>query len=587
MQLSKKEQTSTTVQEIQQVVKKKVTVTDKFIGFGTGPVTIAKRLDLGECFNSSTDRNYNEMDKWLLDRLYFSMRSDGGVNFVAALDPTTNTLTMLPMSIGKVTSIHPEAIELLSDDFRNKLFEFAEPDDNWFPTKPEDMAVLRNKFPICFLKGADFVGHYGEVYERKTQVEDEEPQFGYRLENAVLRLYSHGDLIKPADSFANNITCYRTPNNSFNMAKLKIYSTNKNEVALKHLNLDKWCEKGDWSLWKEFFNNRNVEGEKLDLLMGLIWAIFDESYKTRQMIYLYDPHGYSGKSVMLDALSEPFREIDAYAVYTESSSNNFTNERLWDKRFLAIPDNKNPKIVKYGRFHQLTGDDAIDVDIKNRRGFTVKPEAKLFGVGNILPEVDLDAKHETSRIAIFCLKLNQEAYKQINHEDGTTGDATFGFRLKQQLKAFLYECREVAKRINPNKCDFNVGILEEDVKKCAEPKLEYFNDFIMNNIVFDDKSRTTLAELTNTYESYKKVNMNLWTGLGKPELSDFKEHLQKLKNIEFKHLAKGMTFIGMKLVNAPQQTQPQQTGTSEIDQQAVDLLNKMTNRSLKGVNEVC
>lgn len=557
--------------------------------FGIGPSTISKQLALGECFNSSTDRNYNEMDKWLLDRLYFSMRSDGGVNFVAALDPITNTLTMLPMSQSKVTSIHPEAVELLSEDFRNKLYEFAEPNDNWFPTKPEDMETLRKKFPMCFLKDADSVVHYGEVWETTTQVEDEEPQFGYRLSNAVLRLYSHGDLIKPSDSFANNITCYRTSSNSFNMSKLKIYSTNKNEVALKHLNLDKWCEKGDWSLWKEFFNNRNVEGGKLDLLMGLIWAIFDESYKTRQMIYLYDPHGYSGKSVMLDALSEPFREIDAYAVYTESSSNNFTNERLWDKRFLAIPDNKNPKIVKYGRFHQLTGDDAIDVDIKNRRGFTVKPEAKLFGVGNILPEVDLDAKHETSRIAIFCLKLNQAAYKQINHEDGTTGDATFGFRLKQQLKAFLYECREVAKRINPNKCDFNVGILEEDVKKCAEPKLEYFNDFIMNNIEFEKDAKTTLAELTNRYESYKKVNMNLWNGLGKPELGDFKEHLQKLKDVEYKHSKRGMTFIGMKLVNVPQSSQQVTTETDTIkpDQQAIELLNKMRNRDLKGVNGVC
>lgn len=33
MQLSKKEQSTTTVQEIHQVVKKKVTVTDKFVGF--------------------------------------------------------------------------------------------------------------------------------------------------------------------------------------------------------------------------------------------------------------------------------------------------------------------------------------------------------------------------------------------------------------------------------------------------------------------------------------------------------------------------------------------------------------------------
>lgn len=526
------------------------------------------------------------MDKWLLDRLYFSMRSDGGVNFVAALDPKTNTLTILPMNQNKVTSIHPEAVELLSDDFRNKLFEFAEPDDSWFPSNPNDMETLRKKFPICFLKGAESIVHYGEVYETKSQVEGEEPLYFYKLENPVSRLWSHGNLINPTEAFANNISCYRTSNNSFNMSNLKIYSTNKNEVALKHLDLEKWCQKGDWSLWKEFFNNRNITDKKLDLLMGLIWAIFDESYKTRQMIYLYDPHGYSGKSVMLDALSEPFREIDAYGVYTETNTNNFSSERLWDKRFLAMPDNKNPKIVKYGRFHQLTGDDAIDVDVKNRRGFAVKPNSKIFGVGNILPEVDLDAKHETSRVAIFHLKLNEVAYKQINHSDGTTGDATFGFKLKQQLKAFLYECREVAKRINPNKCDFNVGVLSEDLKKCAEPELEYFADFISNNVVFKAGAKTTLAELANTYESYKKVNVNLWTGLGKPELNDFKEHLQKLPNLEYKHTNKGNAFFGMELTTT-KQTNNTQTDESEKDQQAIDLLNKMKNRELKGVEGVC
>lgn len=77
MQLSKREQATTTVHELQQVVKKKVKVTETFTGFGIGPSTIAKKLELGECFNSSTDRNYNDKDKWLLERLYFSMRSDG------------------------------------------------------------------------------------------------------------------------------------------------------------------------------------------------------------------------------------------------------------------------------------------------------------------------------------------------------------------------------------------------------------------------------------------------------------------------------------------------------------------------------
>lgn len=322
---------------------------------------------------------------------------------------------------------------------------------------------------------------------------------------------------------------------------------------------------GDWSKWKEFFNNRGIEGDKLDLLMGLIWAIYDESYKTRQMIYMYDPHGYSGKSVMLDALSEPFKDIDAYAVYTESNTNNFTNERLWDKRLLAIPDNKNPKIVKYGRFHQLTGDDSIDVDIKNRRGFTVKPQAKIFGVGNILPEVDLDARHETSRVAIFCITLNDLAKKQIFHSDGTQGDANFGDKLKSQLKAFLYECREIAKKINPNKCDFNVGLLEDEIKKCAEPKLDYFNRYLNDCTTFDEASETTRAQLAANYEAYKKINVNEWNGLGRPEFDELKEHLLKLPQLKYRHTMSGMAFKGLKLTSTPNTTQTQ---TEQVEDDA-------------------
>ena len=83
--------------------------------------------------------------------------------------------------------------------------------------------------------------------------------------------------------------------------------------------------------------------------------------------------------------------------------------------------------------------------------------------------------------------------------------------------------------------------------------------------------------------------MNLWNGLGKPELGDFKEHLQKLKDVEYKHSKRGMTFIGMKLVNVPQSSQQLTTETDTIkpDQQAIELLNKMRNRDLKGVNGVC
>ena len=111
-----------------------------------------------------------------------------------------------------------------------------------------------------------------------------------------------------------------------------------------------------------------------------------------------------------------------------------------------------------------------------------------------------------------------------------------------------------------------------------------------NNVEFDVNGRVALQELANRYESYKKVNVNSWNSMGKPEFKAFKEHMNKVKNIEYKHTKVGMAYCGIKLVNATP-TQQTQFGTDTIkpDQQALDLINTMRNknRNLEGVNEVC
>lgn len=385
-------------------------------------------------------------------------------------------------------------------------------------------------------------------------------------------------------AFADNVTCYMTDKNSFDMSELKIYSTNDNEYALKHLNLDSICKQGDWSTWKEFFTARNINGDKLTLLMGLIWAIYDESYKTRQMIYFYDPHGYSGKSVMLDALSQPLIKINAVANYNESNTNNFTNERLWDKRLLVIPDNKNPLIAKYGRFHQLTGGDSLDVDIKMRRGFTVKPQAKIVGVGNILPEIDLSARHEVSRIALFNLSVDENYYNtKIIHKDGTKGDPKFGDKLKSELDAFLFECRKCAEQINPDKGDFNTDILLEELRQCAESKLIYFEQFIKDNLEFGENLKTRIIDLSSRYDSYLKIHSGEWTQLGRPEFKELKEHLTKIikpNSVEIKRRSDTNYFIGISIKDSSENEPTHMV--SEVPQ--VEMMNKLTRKEMKYVD---
>lgn len=282
---------------------------------------------------------------------------------------------MLPMGRDGVTKLTSDAPNLLPKSYIDRIYNSCEPSvGGLFQINDEkSFARLKEIFPKFALKASASAGLYGKRIKVTETDEDKGTEIStYHLEDESWRLKADCRLVEPISTFADNVFVYKTPSNTTAMEKLKIYSTNKNEMAMKHLDLDSICKQGNWDSWREFFEARNVKGDKLKLLMGLIWAIYDDSYKTRQMIYWYDPNGYSGKSVALQALATPLVQIDAYGVYNESTANNFTNERLWDKRMLVVPDNKNPKLVKYGRFHQLTGGDAIDVDTKYRKGFTVQ-----------------------------------------------------------------------------------------------------------------------------------------------------------------------------------------------------------------------
>ena len=538
---------------------------------------------LGDEFNRCKEEDFNQDDRWFEHHLLFSNRSDGGLNFVAAIDDKTKRIIMLPLSNAGVTKLNPEAPNLLPDNYIEKIISSCKPDSELPQMNGcKSMGILKEIFPKFALSEATNCGNYGESWE----VYDKDGNPNWVLRDGKARLGKRDIPIEPLEAFANNIyKCYRTKSNTFSMENIKVYSTNKDELAIKHLDLDSICKKGDWSTWKEYLEARSITGEKMKLLMGLIWAIYDDNFTSRQAIYWYDPNGYSGKSVALKALSKPLLEIDGYGVYNESNTNNFTNERLWDKRLLVVPDNKNPKFVKYGRFHQLTGGDAVDVDSKHKKGFTVHPNAKIFGIGNILPEIDTDARHEYSRIAVFTTQLSLEYYnKHIKHSDGTMGDPDFGKKLEDELYAFLYECRKVAYEINPKRGDFNVDILDEEIKKCSEPKLLFFADFIADKLEFGESYTTSIKDLYIRYENYKKANPDSWNSMGRPEAEDLKEHLSKVlepNRVSYGRVIHGgkYGFRGFRLKDNTPQTQTSNNTVDEAELKAAEFMNRMKNRN--------
>lgn len=160
--------------EVQQVVKQVTETVKKTTTFAGMKVDVDSIKSVGNEFKSTTDKDWNEMDKWFINHLYFSMKTDGGLNFVAAKEPTQHKLIILPMKTTGVTSLNQESPNLLPDEFKKKIEEFCNIDD-WFSiTTLEKFKELRDKFPLVFLRYAEAVGEYGEMY--RTHIEKENGQ---------------------------------------------------------------------------------------------------------------------------------------------------------------------------------------------------------------------------------------------------------------------------------------------------------------------------------------------------------------------------------------------------------------------------
>lgn len=503
---------------------------DRGLYVGYGQNDDFKEINLGGLFSSPLFTIKNDADKWLEEHLVFTRDSDGQINFIGAIDDKTKQIYMLPQKISETTSVSSEVLKILPKDWMKKIEDFANPSilNGWRPTSKEELLKLGDYFPRAYLAGSDKgLALFGHNYKSKEIQNNKVVEITY-CEDCEYRFTKKGLLTDPYEMLAENISLYMTKKNTKSIQEIPTYSTDMNKLAMKHLDLSKWCEKGDWSLWREFFENREISGDKLDLIMGLIWAIFDESFKTRQVIYLYDAHGKSGKSVLLNALKTPFKEMDLVGVYQEKNSDGFTNESIWNKRLLLMPDLKDSKMVKYGRFHNLTGDDDLFVNRKNKKAITVHPMCKIFAIGNILPEIDLQAEHETSRFAIFTLKKTDKVKKLIEHEDGTSGDPDFEQRLIGQLKAFLFACKEIAYKINPMKCNFDTSCLKEDMMKCADASSIFFEDFMEDELIFGDEYEMLVNDLKQRYQSYIEVNKKSWVASDSPDYKHLEEHLTKI-----------------------------------------------------------
>lgn len=313
------------------------------------------------------------------------------------------------------------------------------------------------------------------------------------------------------------------------------YSSVRGVNCFNYMDLDAYKKVGETPNW-DFYLKRYTTDEA-QVLMAYIWSIFDSRNKGRQALYIYD-NGFTGKSVLVNTIASVLGVDLHFSLQHKSMSNNFGVAKIWDKRFVSIDDNKNKNILRTEFFHTSTGGGIADVEMKGKNSFSAKFDVKYIICGNILPEIDTTATHETSRVILLKPKMTDEILKEISVVDSNgnieynnngkpklKGDTQFPVNLFNEFPAFLSKCEDCYKTLCPTHMQIIVPeTVEDEILTLDSENVIMYEELFTNHLVFDKNSYVSRVELQSMYKVHAPT-YNL--GVSNNEYGDFLSHLLK------------------------------------------------------------
>ena len=286
------------------------------------------------------------------------------------------------------------------------------------------------------------------------------------------------------------------------LAKIpRLYSNDMNEPALYHIDLDAILDYDNPHPTWEHYLLRFREDERR-VLRAFIWSIFDAGNTGRQMLYIYDPDGFSGKSVLTKAIAFGLGEHLVTALQKDSLNNQFSMSKIWNKRLTVIDDNKNPNLLRSEKIHIVLGNGLADVEEKGKKSFMYKIQCKVIASGNVQLNIDPYANHERTRVIVIEPKLTDEMLKEfvVCDKDGNIvrnrqgkpqfiGDSTFEQRLIDEFRSFLVDCKRDYEELCPKRSsiiiseamDDSIEYLSDDYYDVLDEQLPHFFEVDPNN----------------------------------------------------------------------------------------------------------
>lgn len=320
-----------------------------------------------------------------------------------------------------------------------------------------------------------------------------------------------------------------------------IISNSATEPALHYIDLRAIRKEGPTPTWDEFAERFSPEDFKV--LEAFIWSIFRAKNKGRQLLYIYDPDGFSGKSVLMSVLSRALGPDISASIQKDSLNNQFSLAKIWDKRLVTIDDNKNRNLIRSEKMHMILGGGWADIEMKGRNSFHAKLFTKMIAGGNVPLSIDPYAVHERSRLIMIRTRMNEEILKRFcqldsegnlvlkNGKPVMLGDPSFEENLLAEFPAFLTKCRAAYKELCPT--DANIVLTDEQVD--ALFNLADDNDYIYDQVLelgyeIDESYTMTPFEFQEVFYKTRKLIM---MKLGDKDLNvdfslgNFKEYMVK------------------------------------------------------------
>lgn len=202
------------------------------------------------------------------------------------------------------------------------------------------------------------------------------------LNSAGSKNYSHSNMI---EVFSKHLI---DPVDVTRVEKIKLYSNNENELAIKHIKLPEASTSKEEPklppMWEKFLGNGRFYDKFMDKMKiaCFVHNILNANYSGRQILVLGGA-GEDGKGVFLDILGKIIgtEHTAPLTVKAFSAEDEFGLSNVVNKKFVYLSDCKSvSKLFAEDKFKALSGGDSIPINRKYLKPMQWRPQGLCIAI---------------------------------------------------------------------------------------------------------------------------------------------------------------------------------------------------------------